>query len=199
MKRCFFGIEALKGRGSLSFGRFALLACLLALTGCRQHMADQPYYRPLDPSDFFPDGMSARSLPPDTVPRGTVRGDASRDQNGVNVEQFPIPHRPCSAGARTGPLQYLLRSMSRGVWLRRRDDRSTRLLPAAVLPHRSTAPGAGRLPLWRGHQRPRINALVCRTGPSTRPMGDHRLHPRASAKSERRLQRSPRRRASHTR
>src|SRR3954454_5692223 len=81
-----------KGRGSLGFGRLASLACLLlALTGCRQHMADQPYYRPLDPSDFFPDGMSARSLPPDTVPRGTVRGDTSRDQNGVTVEQFPYP------------------------------------------------------------------------------------------------------------
>jgi mono/diheme cytochrome c family protein len=80
------------GRGSLGFGRLASLACLLlALTGFRQHMADQPYYRPLDPSDFFPDGMSARSLPPDTVPRGTVRGDTSRDQNGVTIEQFPYP------------------------------------------------------------------------------------------------------------
>jgi mono/diheme cytochrome c family protein len=36
-------------------------------------MADQPSYRPLEPSAFFADGQSARSLPAGTVPRGHLR------------------------------------------------------------------------------------------------------------------------------
>lgn len=38
-----------------------------AAGGCRQRMADQPYYRPLEQSDFFPDGRASRP-----VERGTV-------------------------------------------------------------------------------------------------------------------------------
>jgi mono/diheme cytochrome c family protein len=46
------------------------LLCLL-LPACQQEMADQPsYHKPLQPSDFFPDGRSARPIPAGTVPRG---------------------------------------------------------------------------------------------------------------------------------
>jgi mono/diheme cytochrome c family protein len=46
---------------------------LLALTGCRQQMANQPAYRPFQPSSFFADGRSARPLVEGTVPRGELR------------------------------------------------------------------------------------------------------------------------------
>ena len=48
-----------------------ILACLLS--GCQQKMAAQPSYKPLDPSDFFPDGRSARPLVAGTIPRGHLR------------------------------------------------------------------------------------------------------------------------------
>jgi mono/diheme cytochrome c family protein len=50
-----------------------LVACLLS--GCQQKMAVQPSYKPLDPSDFFPDGRSARPLVKGTVARGHLRTD----------------------------------------------------------------------------------------------------------------------------
>src|SRR5205823_7685036 len=49
---------------------------LLLLTGCQQEMSRQPYYRPLTPTTFFPDGRSARPLVPGTVPRGRPLPDS---------------------------------------------------------------------------------------------------------------------------
>lgn len=47
------------------------LAMWMALhAGCRQDMAEQPRYDPLEASAFFADGKSARHLVPDTVARG---------------------------------------------------------------------------------------------------------------------------------
>jgi mono/diheme cytochrome c family protein len=51
----------------------ALVGCLLS--GCQQKMAVQPSYKPLDPSDFFSDGRSARPLVRGTVARGHLRID----------------------------------------------------------------------------------------------------------------------------
>jgi mono/diheme cytochrome c family protein len=45
-------------------------------------MAQQPYYRPLEPSRFFPDGQSARPLPPGTVARGQLRDELTAFMNG---------------------------------------------------------------------------------------------------------------------
>ena len=42
------------------------------LVSCRQKMANQPKYDPLEPSDFFSDGMSARPRIPGTVARGEL-------------------------------------------------------------------------------------------------------------------------------
>jgi mono/diheme cytochrome c family protein len=47
----------------------ALTALALASSGCRQRMADQPYYRPLEQTDFFPDGRASRPLERGTIHR----------------------------------------------------------------------------------------------------------------------------------
>lgn len=40
-------------------------------------MAQQPSYRPLEPSHFFPDGMASRPLPAGTVARGSLQPQAA--------------------------------------------------------------------------------------------------------------------------
>ena len=57
---------------------------LLATTGCRQKMADQARYDPLEPSDFFEDGMSARPRVPGTVARGEISGNPFFDTGKIN-------------------------------------------------------------------------------------------------------------------
>jgi mono/diheme cytochrome c family protein len=54
--------------------RIVLLGALLVvvLAGCKQKMAYQPKYDPLEPSDFFADGMSARPRIAGTVARGEL-------------------------------------------------------------------------------------------------------------------------------
>lgn len=47
-----------------------LLLFLSIVAGCRLEMHDQPKFRPLDASRFFPDGASARPLVEGTIPRG---------------------------------------------------------------------------------------------------------------------------------
>lgn len=44
-----------------------LIALSLCAAGCRQDMHDQPKYKPYSVSAFFPDGRSARPIPPGTV------------------------------------------------------------------------------------------------------------------------------------
>lgn len=46
-----------------------LLAAVLLLAGCENNMRNQPRYKPLAASDFFPDSRSARPLVDGTVPR----------------------------------------------------------------------------------------------------------------------------------
>jgi mono/diheme cytochrome c family protein len=60
---------SLARRVSKACGHSALL-CLFLAAGCRQQMAVQPAYRPLEPSAFFSDGQSARPIPAGTVARG---------------------------------------------------------------------------------------------------------------------------------
>ena len=79
----------------LPFGRCVLaIAVALLLGGCRQDMHQAPRYNPLQASDFFPDGRSARGLVPGTVARGQLRDDEALYQgkvNGILVSEFPIP------------------------------------------------------------------------------------------------------------
>jgi len=68
---------------------------LLALTGCRQDMQDQPKYIPLRPSTFFDDGRSARPIPAGTVARGHLDADTAfytgKMPDGTYVDKFPFP------------------------------------------------------------------------------------------------------------
>jgi mono/diheme cytochrome c family protein len=47
----------------------------IAIAGCQQKMAEQPRYDPLESSDFFADGQSARPLSDRTVARGALKDD----------------------------------------------------------------------------------------------------------------------------
>ena len=47
----------------------------IAVAGCQQKMAEQPRYDPLEASEFFADGQSARPRVENTVARGELRDD----------------------------------------------------------------------------------------------------------------------------
>ena len=59
--------------------RTELAAAVLALlaAACRQQMDDQPRYKPLEASRFFPDGQSARPRVEGTVARGELHEDTA--------------------------------------------------------------------------------------------------------------------------
>lgn len=75
--------------------RVALL-CIAALTvsACHLEMYQQPKYKPLGASDFFPDGASARPLLPNTVARSqdapNARNTGKIDGTGDYVTDIPI-------------------------------------------------------------------------------------------------------------
>jgi mono/diheme cytochrome c family protein len=82
----------------LSTRKIQLVAALavVALTGpgCRQDMHDQPRYEPLEASDFFGDGLSARPLVPGTVFRGGLREGEHLHAGRVDgelAETLPVP------------------------------------------------------------------------------------------------------------
>jgi mono/diheme cytochrome c family protein len=78
----------------ISAALFAGVAwCTLTISGCdyslRQDMANQPYNRPLSPSDFFADGRSERPLIENTVAHGAIGNDVysvAKDYAG-----YPLP------------------------------------------------------------------------------------------------------------
>jgi hypothetical protein len=53
-----------------------LLLAIFAFVGCRQDMHDQPRFKPLAESDFYPDMRSARQPVEGTVARGQLHEDA---------------------------------------------------------------------------------------------------------------------------
>lgn len=70
---------------------FLLLAALLS---CRQRMAEQPRYDPLESSTLWADGQSARPLVEGTVARGELRDDEQLYYGGSGTNlaaQFPFP------------------------------------------------------------------------------------------------------------
>jgi mono/diheme cytochrome c family protein len=75
---------------------FAVLgaASLALVVGCRQDMHDQPKYKPLAPSAFFPDDQSARPLVADTVARGHLDEDlefySGKTAGGKPLDVFPM-------------------------------------------------------------------------------------------------------------
>jgi len=83
------------GAAALRRGSFiALAAAMLLLGACRQKMANQPRYDPLEPSDFFADGMAARPRLPGTVARGELSNNPFLDTGkigGADGDGFPFP------------------------------------------------------------------------------------------------------------
>jgi mono/diheme cytochrome c family protein len=81
--------------GPLVPGRLVAVLLLAAcLAGCRQDMHDQPKYRPLRPSSFFPDGRSSRPFVEDTVARGQLPEDtalATGRRDGQYLATLPLP------------------------------------------------------------------------------------------------------------
>ena len=60
-------------KSKLTLALLLLTIAVTFLTGCDivpLHMRDQPRYDPLEESQFFADGMAARPLPANTIPRG---------------------------------------------------------------------------------------------------------------------------------
>jgi mono/diheme cytochrome c family protein len=76
---------------------FAIVAAvaLIASSGCRQDMHNQPKYIPLRGSEFFGDQRSARPIVAGTVARGQLREDAllytGKDAKGADATEFPFP------------------------------------------------------------------------------------------------------------
>jgi mono/diheme cytochrome c family protein len=67
---------------------------LLALSGCRQDMHNQPKFKPLRASEFFPDGRSARPLVAGTVARNETNTDPgylTGMENERPVAMLPFP------------------------------------------------------------------------------------------------------------
>jgi mono/diheme cytochrome c family protein len=82
------------------FARRSALLCgmallLVAASGCRQDMQDQPKYPPLRPSNFFGDERSERPLIEGTVARGHLNEDVAfytgKGPDGKWVTEFPFP------------------------------------------------------------------------------------------------------------
>ena len=74
--------------------RFAALLVLFLAVACRQKMANQPKYDPLEPSDFFSDGMSARPRIPGTVARGELPLEGflvTGKINNADGDGYPFP------------------------------------------------------------------------------------------------------------
>ncbi len=72
----------------------AIVAMSVALVACRQDMHDAPRYEPLEASAFFASGGSARTLLPNTVPRGYLREDEllyTGKVSGQFANAFPSP------------------------------------------------------------------------------------------------------------
>ena len=86
-------------RGRRSLLRRALFAfCILhsafLLTGCRQKMGNAARYDPLEASNFFADGMSARPRVANTVARGEMVADPYYEtgkMGGQLGDGFPFP------------------------------------------------------------------------------------------------------------
>lgn len=90
------GVKAVREVMHLIVSNVGIVAAMLLVTllaGCdRLDMYDQPRYEPLEASDFFADGLSARQPVEGTIPRGQLRDGESfftGKQDGKLVSQMP--------------------------------------------------------------------------------------------------------------
>ncbi len=71
--RAFAPLRSL--RLCVKFSIFLSLVVVLAATGCRRDMQDQPKVKPLRGATFFADGLGSRQPIEGTIPRGFLRDD----------------------------------------------------------------------------------------------------------------------------
>lgn len=81
---------------TIGFWGEACLALLLVFTAtsCRRDMQDQPRYKPLQRSEFFTDGRSARPIPAHTIAWDELNNnDATHtgESNGEFLDTIPVP------------------------------------------------------------------------------------------------------------
>ena len=72
----------------------ALAGILLLAAGCRQDMHDQPKYKPLAASLFYPDGRSARPIPAKTIAVDELQDTDplhTGAKNGDFLDTIPVP------------------------------------------------------------------------------------------------------------
>ena len=84
----------MRGQHSTTVVMACMVGLLTLVVGCRQDMHDQPKYEPLEASQFFEDGRSARPLVPDTVARGHLKVDEhlyTGKSGEVHASTFPFP------------------------------------------------------------------------------------------------------------
>lgn len=69
------------------------IVCVVLSASCRRDMQDQPKYKPLQKSDFFADGRSARPVPANTVAWDELNDndpEHTGESNGAFLETIPI-------------------------------------------------------------------------------------------------------------
>lgn len=97
------GALALSARPSRIAVISLLILLLVTAAACNQKMAIQPKETPLRESDFYPDGMSARPLPDNTVPRGYLEDDPAfytgKTPAGTAGALVPNPGSPAPGSA----------------------------------------------------------------------------------------------------
>jgi len=80
-----------------AIAHFLVAYCAFTLlVGCQQKMADQPSYKPLDASDFYADGRSARLPVSGTVARGHLQTDRALFTGRISASRH-IVTKPLSA------------------------------------------------------------------------------------------------------
>jgi mono/diheme cytochrome c family protein len=81
------------------------IALALLSAGCTQQMSAQPSYGPLRPTEFFPDGRSARPPVPGTVARGRLHEDDAFFTGKVGLEPgAAAPAQGLAAGPAIGAI-----------------------------------------------------------------------------------------------
>src|SRR4051812_38844401 len=89
-------------RRLVSLSPCLLVSLSLAAVGCRQKMAEQPYYKPYEPSGFFADGRSARPLEKGVVHRAQ-RLDADPMVTGLTADEWTRYWKSDEKAAKASP------------------------------------------------------------------------------------------------